>query len=109
MGGEVDVISSPDSAVHWSINPLNTAPPPTYPSIMPRTRKQEFSAEEESKAEQVEQTEAATEDKPTSSEPNAENKEDDAAAKARERQARFKALQARAVSDFPSSWSAAHL
>lgn len=101
MGGEVDVISSPDSAVDQSINSLDTTPPRgTYCSIMPRTRKQEFSAEEEAKAEQVEQTEAVTEDTPTSSEPNVENKEDDAAAKARERQARFKALQARAVSEF---------
>ncbi len=101
MGGEVDVISSPDSALHWSSNSLNTTPPRgTYRSVMPRTRKQESSAEKESKAEQVEQTETATEDTPISSEPNAENKDDDAAAKARERQARFKALQARAVSDF---------
>lgn len=65
---------------------------------MPKTRKQERSAEEEKNAEQLERTEDVTKDTPTSSEPNVV-KEDDAAAKARERQARFKALQARAVSD----------
>lgn len=67
---------------------------------MPQTRNQVSSAVEEKKPEQHEQTEDVTEDTPASSEPNVEKKEDDAAAKARERQARFKALQARAVSGF---------
>lgn len=65
---------------------------------MPKTRKRESPAEEEKRPEQREETEDITET-PASSEPNVEKKEDDAAAKARERQARFKALQARAVSE----------
>lgn len=65
---------------------------------MVTTRKQELSAEESSNVEKPEQTETATNEAPSTSEPNEEKKDDDAAAKARDRQARFKALQARAVS-----------
>jgi hypothetical protein len=67
-------------------------------SIMVKTRKQELSAEESPNTEQPEQTETATNEAPTTSEPADEKKEGDAASKARDRQARFKALQARAVS-----------
>jgi pre-mRNA-splicing factor SYF2 len=65
---------------------------------MVKTRKQELSAEESQNTEQPEQTETATNEAPTTSEPADEKKEGDAASKARDRQARFKALQARAVS-----------
>lgn len=65
---------------------------------MVTTRKQEHSAEQSSNVEKPEQAETATNEAPSTSEPNEEKKDDDAAAKARDRQARFKALQARAVS-----------
>ncbi|KAJ5216343.1 Pre-mRNA-splicing factor syf2 [Penicillium cinerascens] len=65
---------------------------------MVTTRKQELSAEESSNIEKHEQAETATNEAPFSSEPNEEKKDDDAAGKARDRQARFKALQARAKS-----------
>ena len=65
---------------------------------MVTTRNQELSTEEGSKPEQPEQTETTISEDPTPSEPNGGKKEDDAASKARDRQARFKALQARAVS-----------
>lgn len=65
---------------------------------MPKTRKEESSVEEESNAGQPQQVEIASNDTPTSSGPNVEKKDDDVTAKARDRQARFKALQARAVS-----------
>lgn len=98
-GGEVDVISSPDSAASSSLNVLHT-PPRSYSIVivMPRTRNQEHSLEEEKRPEKSDQNEDVSEDTPAAPEPNVEQKEDDAAAKARERQARFKALQARAVS-----------
>jgi hypothetical protein len=65
---------------------------------MVTTRKQELSTEESSHATQPEQTENVTTEASTISEPNDDKTEDDAASKARDRQARFKALQARAVS-----------
>lgn len=65
---------------------------------MVTTRKQELSTEESSNATQPEQTENATTEASTISEPNDEKTEGDAASKAHDRQARFKALQARAVS-----------
>jgi len=65
---------------------------------MVNTRKQELSTEEGSNTEQPEQSEIATSEAVTTSEPNDDKKESDAAAKAQDRQARFKALQARAVS-----------
>lgn len=49
-------------------------------------------------AEQPKQMETASAEIPASAEPKTEKEEDDAAAKARERRERFKALQARAVS-----------
>ncbi|KAJ5169001.1 Pre-mRNA-splicing factor syf2 [Penicillium canariense] len=65
---------------------------------MPKTRQAESSAMDELNVEQPEQIETAPMETPSSSEPPAANKEDDAAAKARERKDRFKALQARAKS-----------
>lgn len=62
---------------------------------MPKTRKQESS---EKDAEQPEQVETVPVDTPAPAEPKDEKKEDDATTMARERQERFKALQARAVS-----------
>lgn len=97
-GGEFDVISSPDSA------PNSGSPRPQItlsfvpPETMPRTRKQESSTEEARNTEPLKQEEEASKEMPTVSEPNVENEESDATVKARERQARFKALQARAVS-----------
>ena len=61
---------------------------------MPKTQKADQPVED---VEQSEQAEAIPTEKPDSFEPNVEKKENDAAAKARERQQRFKALQARAV------------
>ncbi|KAJ6032657.1 Pre-mRNA-splicing factor syf2 [Penicillium herquei] len=62
---------------------------------MPQTRKTEKPVEE---IEQPEQAEATPADTPSTSEPNGDKQEDDAAAKARERQQRFKALRQRARS-----------
>ncbi|KAJ5584183.1 pre-mRNA-splicing factor syf2 [Penicillium hispanicum] len=62
---------------------------------MPKTRKQELS---EKDAEQPEQVETAPVDTPAPVEPKDEKREDDATTKARDRQERFKALQARAKS-----------
>ena len=59
---------------------------------MPHTPPGSTSAEDEPKAEQSEQLDAAPKETPVGS------KENDAAAKARERMERFKALKARAVS-----------
>lgn len=67
---------------------------------MPKTRKQEkqeSSVEKANDVEPLEQKEEASKDT-TVPESNAEKEESDATVKARERQARFKALQARAVS-----------
>lgn len=64
---------------------------------MPKTRKGTSSAEDTATADQPEQVEAPPKDTPSSSEPADEKKEDDAATKAQDRKARFKALQARAV------------
>lgn len=65
---------------------------------MPKTRSAETSVGDDSTAEHPDlQTETATEE--TAPEKNTPRKEDGAAAKARERQERFKALQARAVTD----------
>ncbi|KAJ5726688.1 Pre-mRNA-splicing factor syf2 [Penicillium malachiteum] len=61
---------------------------------MPQTKKTEKLVEE---IEQPDQAEATT-DTPSTSEPNGDKQEDDAAAKARERQQRFKALRERARS-----------
>lgn len=64
---------------------------------MPKTRKGTSSTEDTATTEQPEQVEAP-QDTPSSSKPVAEKQEDDAASKAQDRKARFKALQARAVS-----------
>lgn len=69
---------------------------------MVTTRNQELSTEKGSKSEQPEQTEGTISEAPTPSEPNDGKNEDDAASQARDRQARFKALQARAVSIYSS-------
>jgi pre-mRNA-splicing factor SYF2 len=59
---------------------------------MPQTPPGSTSAEDEPKVEQPEQLDSAPKETPV------ESKENDAAAKARERMERFKALKARAVS-----------
>ncbi|KAJ6127364.1 Pre-mRNA-splicing factor syf2 [Penicillium sp. IBT 18751x] len=65
---------------------------------MVQTRDQDLSTEEGPKPDHPEQTETSVSEDPTPSEPKDGKTEDDAASKARERQARFKALQARAKS-----------
>lgn len=65
---------------------------------MPQTPPDSTSAEDKPNVEQPEQVEAAPKETSSSSEAPAERKENDAAAKARERMERFKALKARAVS-----------
>ncbi|KAJ5693220.1 Pre-mRNA-splicing factor syf2 [Penicillium macrosclerotiorum] len=65
---------------------------------MPRTRKDKTSANDDSAVEQPEQVVTPPKDNSSSTEPSAEKKADDTASKALDRQARFKALQARAKS-----------
>jgi pre-mRNA-splicing factor SYF2 len=67
---------------------------------MPQTPPESTSVKDKPNVEQPEQVEAASEETSSSSEAPAESKENDAAAKARERMERFKALKARAVSSF---------
>jgi pre-mRNA-splicing factor SYF2 len=68
---------------------------------MPQTRPVSTSAEDEQKIEQPEQVEATEKETSSSSGAPEQSKENDAAAKARERMERFKALKARAVSLLP--------
>ena len=71
--------------------------------IMPRTRRQDAVAAEKEPTTDSHQQEEPSQNPPAASAPTDEKKDegddDDAAARARERKERFKALQARAVSD----------